>query len=161
MGTRRRCTECRRTFHPSPRASATARVCGPACRAARDRKLARARRRSDVDAYRADERTRQQDSRARRANAKAAATTPDGPRHAEGHAPPSVPKRLELPRDLVAIVDHALARSRATLLRDLLQKQPPERASVVTPWPASRGSFGAQSCDPTGKSGAILGACHA
>lgn len=160
MGTRRRCTEYRRTFHPSLRASATARVCGPACRAARDRKLARARRRGDLDAHRANERTRQQDCHARRAGTNAVAP-PAGPRHAEGHAPPSVPKRRESPKNLVAIVDHALARSRATLLRDLLQKRPPERASVVTLWPVSRGSFGAQSCDPTGKTGAILGACHA
>lgn len=38
----------------------TQRVCCPTCRARRDRKLARKRRRDDVDGYRADERARQQ-----------------------------------------------------------------------------------------------------
>jgi hypothetical protein len=41
----RRCSECRKTISPAPSASATQRVCSAACRAVRDRKLARARRR--------------------------------------------------------------------------------------------------------------------
>jgi hypothetical protein len=67
MATRRRCIECRRTFTPGPRAVGTQLVCGPACRAVRDRKLARARRQKDVDGFRDDERLRQQASRAVRA----------------------------------------------------------------------------------------------
>ena len=46
MGTRRRCSECRHTFIPSPRARSTQRDCCRACRTSRNRKLARARRRT-------------------------------------------------------------------------------------------------------------------
>ena len=47
MVPRRRCSECRCSFTPSPRAVLSQRVCGAACRAARDRKLPRGRRRRD------------------------------------------------------------------------------------------------------------------
>jgi hypothetical protein len=66
MALRRRCTECRCSFTPSPRALATQRVCGSECRAARDRKLARKRRREDLDAYREDEQLRRRQCPARR-----------------------------------------------------------------------------------------------
>ena len=111
-----RCTECRRTFVPAasakttppgsetPAAKTTQRVCGAACRAARDRKLARARRRRDVEAYRADEQARQQAFRERRA---------------AGHAGASAPKS-EISQDEVAvIVARVLEASRATLVREM------------------------------------------
>ena len=60
MSARKRCSECRCTFTPSPQARATQRVCSAPCRAARDRKLARKRRREDLDGFRDDDKRRQQ-----------------------------------------------------------------------------------------------------
>jgi hypothetical protein len=111
MATRRRCSECRRTFTPSAKAQTTQRVCGATCRAARDRKLARARRRCEVVEHRAEERQRQQASRALR-------------KAATCHAPASAAKSAELPEEIVRLVDHALSLSRATLMRDLRRKLP-------------------------------------
>jgi hypothetical protein len=106
MSARRRCTECRKTFDPAITARDTQRVCGAACRASRDRRLARARRRRELDDYRADERERQCTRRERR--------------EADGcHAPPSAPKCAELPREVVEIVDRLVRVSRATLLRQI------------------------------------------
>lgn len=108
---RRRCTECRQMFTVAASARATQRVCGSVCRRARDRKLARQRRRRDRDEARADERARKRASRARRADAAATATS-------GCHAPPSAPKLLWSRQEVAAFVDRALARSRATLVRD-------------------------------------------
>jgi len=113
MVTRKRCSECGRRYTPSPRAQSTQRVCGAACRAARDRKLARARRRREIDDYRADERVRQRASRAARAKA------PTAEVGASCHAAPSASKPSELPEEVVQLLEHAVAASRATLLRDL------------------------------------------
>jgi hypothetical protein len=159
MATRRRCTECRCTFTPSPQARLKQQVCGAACRAARDLKLARVRRRADIDGARADDQERQRASRARRAEARAAqarATAGGG-----CHAPPSAPKSADLPMDLVGFVDRALEASRASLLRDLRRRWPRPRVTVATPLAVSRATFGVQMCDPTGKSAAFLATCHA
>lgn len=106
MATCRRCAECRKTFTHAPSARSTQRVCGKACRAARDRRLARARRRRDLDDARADERERQQASRKARLAAGC-------------HAPPSARKCPLSLREVRQFADRALARSRATLVRDL------------------------------------------
>jgi hypothetical protein len=101
-----RCAECRRTFTAEPSARDTQRVCGKACRKARDWKLARARRRRDLDDARADERERQRTSRKARADAGC-------------HAPPSTRKCPLSDKEVRHFVDRALERSRATLVRDL------------------------------------------
>jgi hypothetical protein len=137
-------------FTPSPRAQSTQRVCGPECRAARDRKLARARRRREVDDYRADECKRQRERRkalvvqasearaaqARAAQAQATEFGATEARAAEGgagcHAPPSASKPAKSLEDLVRFVDRWLEASRASLLRDLRRKWPPQRAGVAT-----------------------------
>lgn len=105
MGICRRCTECRKTFAPARSALSTQRVCSKACRDRRDRKLARARRRRDLDDARIDERARQ---RARRAHLVETC-----------HALPPVPKCPLSPKEVRQFVDRALARSRANLVRDL------------------------------------------
>jgi len=155
MASRRRCTECRRTFTPSPRALATQCVCGPACRAARDRKLARARRRREIDDYRADECDRQRASRAGRARSATTVGVPPG-----CHAPPSASKSPDLRKEIAQIVERIVARSRATLEHDLRRIWPRQREIVARPGAASRASFGAQACDSEGQSGAIPACCH-
>jgi hypothetical protein len=102
----RRCTECRRMFVAAASAIATQRVCGRACRGVRDRKLARKRRRRDRDEARAEERARQRASRDRRVAASGC------------HAPPSARKYPLSRAEVGEFVDHALALSRATLVRD-------------------------------------------
>ena len=84
----------------------TQRVCGEDCRKARRRKLARRRRARCPQAFRVDERLRQQ---ARR----------DGLREGGCHAPPSVSKLPELREEIREMVDEALELSRATLERGL------------------------------------------
>jgi hypothetical protein len=101
-----RCAECRRTFTAEPSARDTQRVCGKACRKARDLRLARARRRRDLHDARADERERQRTSRKARADAGC-------------HAPPSTRKCPLSDKEVRHFVDRALERSRATLVRDL------------------------------------------
>jgi hypothetical protein len=155
MTTRRRCSECRCPFTPSPRALSTQRVCGAECRAARDRKLARARRRREIEGYRADERIRQKASRKRRAEAPAVA--PDG----ACHGPPSPRNPAELPEEVVRFVDRALGASRATLLRDLSRIWLRRRENVATVGTVSRASFGAERPDPTAQSEAQSGRRHA
>jgi hypothetical protein len=119
MATPRRCSECRGTFTPSPRARATQRVCGAACRVSRDRRLARARRRRELAEHRSDERQRQQLHREKQRGASAAASP--APSAAERHAPASPPNPAISPRKLAEIVDRAFELSRASLLRDLRQ----------------------------------------
>lgn len=138
MATRRRCSECRCTFTPSPRALTTQVVCGPSCRAARDRKLARRRRCDDIDGYRADELRRQQACRAARA-ARAEARGVAPPR--DCHAVASVAKPSEVQGEIAKIVDCAVEASRATLLRDLSRKWPRLREILVTGGDVSRSSF--------------------
>ena len=101
-----RCAECRTTFIAEPSARDTQRVCGKVCRKARDLRLARARRRRDLDDARADERERQRTSRKARTEAGC-------------HAPPSMRKCPLSNKEVRQFVDRALERSRATLVRDL------------------------------------------
>jgi hypothetical protein len=157
MGIRRRCTECRHSFTPSPRARDTQLVCGAACRAARDRKLARARRRDDLDAYHKDERDRQRAARARRAAA-AAAPTGASPRC---HAPPSAPRSPDLQDKVLLIVARLFEASRATFQREMRRRAASPRSILAEPRRLSRASFERQACDPTAQSGAISAACHA
>jgi len=101
-------------FTVAASARATQQVCGSACRRGRDRRLARQRRRRDLDEARADERARQRASRVRRAEEAATGATA-----ASGcHAPPSASKLLLSRQEVTEFVDRALARSRATLVRD-------------------------------------------
>jgi len=155
MATRRRCSECRCTFTPSPRARTTQQVCGPSCRAVRDRKLARARRRADIEGFRADELRRQQASRAARAEARGVAAPRDG------HAPASAAKYAEVREEVAQFVDRAVAASRATLLRDLRREWPRLREILVTGRDVSRASFRGQVLDLTAQSPGIVDTCHA
>jgi hypothetical protein len=115
---------------PSPRALLTQRVCGAACRAHRDRKLARKRRRSELAEHREDEATRQ---RAHRHKAREGRVGPGC------HAPASRDKMPDFQRNMVQFVDRALARSRASLLRDLAEFLP--RSGGLLAEPGSRASF--------------------
>jgi hypothetical protein len=115
---RQRCTECRGWFRPAPTATTTQRVCSPACRASRDRKLALIRRDHDLPASRDDERQRQRACRARRKAATAAASPGvTGPPVTPRHAPPSAHDPLRLQQILLDSWDKEAARSRATLAR--------------------------------------------
>jgi hypothetical protein len=156
MATRKRCSECRSPFIPSPRAQSTQRVCGVDCRSVRDRKLARARRRREVDDYRADEQVRQEASRGRRAAKARAAEAGE-----VCHAPASASKSSKLPEEFVEFVDRAVEASRATLLRVLRRNWPRPRENVATAGAVSRASFGVQPPDLTARSDADRGMRHA
>jgi hypothetical protein len=125
MVTRRRCSECGCRFTPSPRARTTQRVCGAACRVARDRKLAQRRRRREVVECRADERDRQQAVRDQRAQAKREAAEIDAPRH----APPSASKSADLPEEFAQFVDRAVEASRLRFRENLAKAGTASRAS--------------------------------
>jgi hypothetical protein len=83
-------------------------VCGAACRARRRNRLARRRRRADLDEQRVDERARQHKHR------KAA-------REARCHELAADPKPLELQSKLREIVDKVAAASRASFRREAMQ----------------------------------------
>jgi hypothetical protein len=155
MVTRKRCSECGRRYTPSPRARSTQRVCGAECRAARDRKLARVRRRREIDDYRADERVRQQASRAARAKAPPAALG------APCHAPASTSTSSELQDEIIHFLDHAVDVSRATLLRDLRRNWPRLCENVAKAGGVSRTSFGGQVPDSSGRSASDPAGRHA
>lgn len=80
-------------------------MCGESCRGRRRNRLARVRRRDDLDGHRADERARQRQHR-------------DAVKAAKGHEPASDAKGTELLRKLQEIVDKAASLSRATFRRD-------------------------------------------
>lgn len=88
---------------------ATQRVCGVVCRAKRDRKLARVRRRDDLDGARIAERQRQRLNRVRRAAASGC------------HAVPSQRKGLGSLEEVGRFVDRALRLSRGSLVGDLAE----------------------------------------
>jgi hypothetical protein len=100
-----RCTECRKWFAAAVTAGARQCVCGLDCRRQRRNKLARRRRRGDLDKRRADERARQQKHR-------------DAARGAGCHEPASDRNYAELLEKLQQIVDRASRLSRATYGRD-------------------------------------------
>jgi hypothetical protein len=149
MVARRRWTECRRTYTPAVTARSCQRVCSPECRHDRDRKLARSRRRRDLDEHRAADRERQKEWRAGRA--------------ASGcHAPPSGRKRSEWPREIIETVDRLFQQSRATLLRRLLGIfQGPKGPSVAKAGAVSHASFATQEPESTSDPAQNLAARHA
>jgi hypothetical protein len=102
----RRCSECRRRFTPVVSAVGHQLVCGVACRSRRSNRLARRRRRDDLDEHQADERARQQRRR-------------DAVRAAGCHAQASVHNSPDLLGKVQQIVDKVASLSRATLRRDL------------------------------------------
>lgn len=104
---RRRCAECRSYYKPAASAAKEQRVCGPACRKARQRELARGRRAKAVHDYRIDERLRQQKCREKRKEAGGC------------HALPSAPKYADIKRKVLDSWDRATAASRASLERRL------------------------------------------
>lgn len=127
-------------------------MCGPACRAARDRQLAHERRELDLHAFRADERERQRACRARR---KAAATPGvTGPPVTPGHAPPSVADPLQIQRKVLDAWDQEASRSRATLARILAAITGGSGVPGETPGgpsePLSRATLFAQPAEITG-----------
>jgi hypothetical protein len=103
-----RCTECRKWFTPAATAREHQRVCGARCRQLRRNRLARRRRGSEVEEWRADERERQ---RRRRKGAQ------EGP----CHEPASDGKYSDILEKLQQIVDKAVDLSRATFRREARQ----------------------------------------
>jgi hypothetical protein len=98
-------------FTPSPQAKSKQQVCGPKCRAKRDGKLQRARRRREIDDHRTDERDRQRASRARR-------------REATCHAPPAESKHSKVQEKSEQIVARPPTMSRASLEQKLTEMMP-------------------------------------
>lgn len=113
-------------FTPSPQAKAKQRVCSPACRAKRDSKLQRARRRRDIEDHRADERERQRASRAKRRG------------EATCHAPAAEPKPSKVKDKSRQIVDGAPPLSRAGLEQQLADLMPLLRQIVANQAPVTR-----------------------
>jgi len=140
----------------------TQKVCGDACRAARDRQLARARRRRELADYRADERRRQQAVRDQRAEARAKgeAAPAEGAIGEARHAPASAAKSAESLKEIAQIVDRTFEASRASLLRDLSRKWPHLREILATDGTASRASFRGQVPESPAKSGADRATRH-
>jgi len=138
-----RCSECRRSFVPEPSARKTQRVCGGGCRQIRDRRLARTRRKGDLEHARRAERRRQRVCRARRAVV-------------ECHAPASASKSLVSQELLVVLVDQVLAESRASLVFELsgIIEEMARRAGIGRP--VSRGGLGAEDIEITPDSAPIL-----
>jgi hypothetical protein len=158
---RRRCTECRQWFEAAPSARGTQKVCSAACRAKRQRKLARRRRRAHVQQARVEERERQRDSRAKRraaperaqdsAASAASLAVPepgrDGPAAPAGHAPAMRAKSPDTLGKVLDFWDNEMARSRATLERRIaaiLRRSAPETGTARdSPSALSRSSLGA------------------
>jgi hypothetical protein len=112
MSTRLRCTECRKRFVGSPQAGEDQCTCSDACRVLRRRRLARERRRKDLEGYRADERERQRWRRARMAEA-GALLMAQGGKSPKCHVLGSVRKSLELQEEIHRILDGPFRMSRA------------------------------------------------
>lgn len=124
MVTRCRCTECRRGFVASRKSGENQCTCCEVCRLARRRKQARKRRRKDLEGFRADERDRQQNRRARQAEARALAVAEAtqaefAARGAQCHAPASVLKSLKVQEEIHRILDGPFRLSRAGFEREL------------------------------------------
>lgn len=113
-------------FSPSAQARSTQRVCGPTCRAKRDSKLQRARRRRDIEDHRADERERQRASRARRRS------------EATRHAPPAAHKPSKVLGKLGQVVDPTEALSRVSLKQQVAELMPLLRKIVANHAPVTR-----------------------
>jgi hypothetical protein len=106
-GTTCQCTECRKAFVPNASARKTQKTCGrKACRDERRWRHARRRRRSDLAAYRADERERQQRRRARLKEEREGAGAGETPDKAAREAPVAV---AEAPGHALAGCDRAVS----------------------------------------------------
>lgn len=106
-------------FTPTPSARTTQKVCGPPCRALRDNRHARRRRRDDLDEARDDERERQRKHRAatpRPAAPRPPVTPPPEPRR---HAPASDEILSKTLKKLIQSWSAASDLSRATLSREI------------------------------------------
>jgi len=110
MSTRCRCTECRRRFNASPAAEKKQRVCSRKCRASRRRKLARKRRREDIDNARAEERERKRQLRGDRATGSTDGKCPE---------PGSAGNSLKIQVQIRQILDGPFRVSRARLDEEL------------------------------------------
>lgn len=124
MVTRCRCTECKKRFVASAKSGDDQRTCGEACRLQRRRKLARKRRRKDVEGYRADERERQARRRARLVEARALTAAglmqaQVGSDAEQCHAPAPTSKSLELQAEIHQILVGPFRLSRAGFGREL------------------------------------------
>jgi hypothetical protein len=115
----KRCTVCRRWYHPSIKATRLQRTCSETCRLRRRRRLARARRERNLQDYRVDERERQRLCRRRRKKTKPAGGALPPPSSVEMSRAGLRPQALDLHRIVRESVDTALHRSRATLIRQL------------------------------------------
>jgi len=113
MTVRCRCTECRKRFVASPKSGDKQRVCCEQCRVIRRRKLARRRRRQDVEGFRADERERQRRRR------KGPVPGPLGLCEPECHVSASTCKSLEVQEEIHRILDGPFRLSRAGFAREL------------------------------------------
>lgn len=124
MATGSRCKECRKGFIASRKSGDRQCACCEACRLARRRKQARRRRREDVDGFRADERDRQQNRRARLAAARALMVAETGQVElaacgSQCHAPPSALKSLKVQEEIHRILDGPFRMSRAGFGQEL------------------------------------------
>jgi len=116
--------ECRKRFIASPKSRDRQRTCCEACRLARRRKQARRRRRKDVDGFRADERDRQQNRRARLARVGSvvvggSAQVESEPVELDCHAPASALKSLKVQEEIHRILDGPFRLSRAGFGQEL------------------------------------------
>lgn len=129
---RQRCTICRSSYRPDPRAQLTQKTCSAQCRRKRRQRAAKRRRSKNLEAYRSAERKRQQRqrSRARTANAKnvtrakaqpardAAQPARDPGRLSRAGLDPQLSRLIE---KIIDSVDKQLRVSRADFERELLE----------------------------------------
>ena len=128
----KRCTICRRWYHPSVKAISSQKTCSETCRLRRRRRLSRARRERDLQDYRVDERARQRACRRRKKKRPASGCTATADSDVMSRAGlPSQP--LGLQKLVRESVDIALGKSRAALIRQLtasLADNSPNRGQV-------------------------------
>ena len=126
----KRCTICRRWYHPSVKAVSFQKTCSETCRLIRRRRLSRARRERDLQDYRVDERERQRACRRRRKKKAAERGDPDAMSRAGLQ-----PEIIDLHEVVRESVDIALGKSRAALIRQLtafLEDNSTNRGQVIT-----------------------------
>jgi len=118
---RKRCTECRQWYEPSPHAEEAQKVCGPKCRQSRRSRQGRRRRAEHVQDERVDERERQQRSRKqRRAQAAAGQGQPAPVEGREAcHVPGEACKHAEMLGKVLETWDREMELSLASLHRKL------------------------------------------
>ena len=126
MGVKIRCTECGKTVPAAPSAKAKQKVCSQACRKKRNRKLARKRRRAELQEYRQDEvrrkraqRQRDRERERRQRGLTAESESASWQAEADCHAPGSTYNLSEVLQKVDEIVDETFAVSRARLRQEL------------------------------------------